>query len=50
MYETGKKTMDAYEKLMDRDAAIEKWFVTLCPKNAKKHWIWNFHPRKSPMG
>lgn len=40
VYETGKKlskkAMDAYEKLMDRDSAIGKWFITLYPERCKK--------------
>ena len=38
-YETGKKLskkeMDAYEKVMERDETIGKWFVTLHPEKCK---------------
>lgn len=48
VYETGKKlskkAMDAYEKLMDRDAAIGKWFVTLLPETCKKVLDLGFSP------
>jgi len=48
VYETGKKlskkAMDAYEKLMDRDAAIGKWFVTLTPEKCKKALDLEFSP------
>jgi len=48
VYETGKnlskKAMDAYEKLMDRDAAIGKWLVTLLPEKCKEALELGFSP------
>jgi hypothetical protein len=48
VYETGKKlgkkAMDAYEKLMDHDAAIGKWFVTLLPEKCKEALDLEFSP------
>ncbi|MFB5762148.1 hypothetical protein ACE5LO_17315 [Paenibacillus medicaginis] len=48
IYETGKKlnkkAMDTYETLMDRDAVIGKWLVTLLPEKCKKALDLGFSP------